>query len=589
MTTDKPVNRIKTSSEKRSENMLYAFIVFYFFNLLACIIMGLMTDGGSVSASLFGLNRWSDQFMDFFNSIRDSNQPNIYTERHSIYPPLAALLFRLIGTMVNQNLVNTKFSARKSLYYDQRSMMIYFLFVIVCLLLMSRMIDYRMKHLKSKVFARIIGITLTFTFPVIYCVERGNIVLLCVVCSMFFFFFRNSENKAIRELAYFNLAMAAGLKLYPAVFGVILLIEKKYKDALRLVLYGFICIGIPLAYIYMHDAGILKSLVSMCVDNMRVMTLAVSPFSARTLPASILSRKNLTSGTGVMQNIGYIILNIKHFFLKKIGGLSFSSVSVQNFVYFPGIRKILSDKEGTTTALLFLTEVVAAFNLFLTKSEWKRTFLLCYLMLNIPAASSSYSVSFITIPFVLFLCETKSVRRRDWISLGLFSFILTPLPVWWYFFYVQIRDWCYENKISYDISLNKITGFMFFQFMFLFIVLINAVDIAVTLRKAAKDKTYEIRDFDETETDISPVLPAADADKLRYSMYEIDDPFTLLTPYAEQQKQVRLEKEKNKKAERRKAAAEALRRRREAKLGDAKKDYNYSVTDWSSDNGSEET
>ena len=78
------------------------------------------------------------------------------------------------------------------------------------------------------------------SYPVMFCLERGNILILSVVFAMFFIFFKDSDNKFIKELSYISLAMSAGIKIYPAVFGLTLIIEKKYKEALRLLFYGFI-------------------------------------------------------------------------------------------------------------------------------------------------------------------------------------------------------------------------------------------------------------------------------------------------------------------------------------------------------------
>ena len=566
--------------------MIFAFALFYIVNVLACVIVGLLSDGGSISASLFGLNKTSDQFMDFFNSIRDSNHKNIYSTRHSIYPPLAALFFRLIGSMTDQDLVNTKFTGRKKFYSDQTSMMIFYLVVVICLLLMSKMIEDRLKNVKSRVFAKVLSITLVVTFPIFYCVERGNIVLMCVLTSMFFFFFRNSENKAIRELAYFSLAISAGLKLYPAIFGLVLIVERKFKDAIRLIIYGIICVGLPYMLIYMHDTGILRDLSTLCVNSLKLMNMSISPFTVKTTPAAIMSKSELASAAEIVQNIGYIFYNIRHFFLKKIGKLNFSSVSVQNFIYFPGLRKLIKSKAYVTELVLIVTEGFAALSLLLTKSEWKRCFLLCYLMLNIPAASSTYSISFITIPFVLFLADSKNTKKYDWVHLSFFSFMLVPIPIWWYFFYDDIKKWCTENKVTFDISFNKIFSFLFFQLLFVFIVITSIIEICVLIVKTARDKTYIIENIDDIELDIQPVLPVEDEMLMSYSMYNIDEPSILMPSYSAQQKLDRLSDRRKqrqlKKQNTEQKLAEERRLKRFSIRSDATKKYNYKTDDWSS-------
>ena len=42
---------------------------------------------------------------------------------------------------------------------------------------------------------------------------------------MFFIFFKDSEYPVIKELSYIALALSAGIKLYPAIFGLSLIID----------------------------------------------------------------------------------------------------------------------------------------------------------------------------------------------------------------------------------------------------------------------------------------------------------------------------------------------------------------------------
>ncbi len=68
--------------------------------------------------------------------------------------------------------------------------------------------------------------------------ERGNLVLYAMVFLMIGLALRDSSNKAFRELSLVMVAVSAGFKLYPALFGFLWIAEKRYKEAARLVVYG---------------------------------------------------------------------------------------------------------------------------------------------------------------------------------------------------------------------------------------------------------------------------------------------------------------------------------------------------------------
>lgn len=57
----------------------------------------------------------------------------------------------------------------------------------------------------------------------------------------------------LRELALICLACAAAMKLYPALFGLLLLSDKKYKEAVRAVIYGIVLLVVP--FFFMGGVG----------------------------------------------------------------------------------------------------------------------------------------------------------------------------------------------------------------------------------------------------------------------------------------------------------------------------------------------
>ena len=84
--------------------------------------------------------------------------------------------------------------------------------------------------------------------------ERGNSAWLALVLLMAALLLRDSPSKARREAALFCIAIAAGFKLYPALFGLLYFKEKRYPEALRLLLYGLALFFLPFFFFGGMDA-----------------------------------------------------------------------------------------------------------------------------------------------------------------------------------------------------------------------------------------------------------------------------------------------------------------------------------------------
>lgn len=69
------------------------------------------------------------------------------------------------------------------------------------------------------------------------------LILLMYACA-----WMDSVKKAEKEAALILIAFAAGLKLYPAIWGVFYLAEKRYKEAIRLIIYGILLFFLPFIF-----------------------------------------------------------------------------------------------------------------------------------------------------------------------------------------------------------------------------------------------------------------------------------------------------------------------------------------------------
>ena len=200
--------------------------------------------GNGKFADIFFL-RCADFFMDFFNSIRDAAQGSaVYTERKVIYPPLANLIFLILSRFTPTRYNDTRFEDRYEWPEYFSTMMLAVTFICAFAVCFFFLIYSKVK-LRSQFTRFFFAFFAFFSTPVLYMAERGNMILFCLIALLIYAFTYDSESKIYREIGIFSLAFAAALKLYPAIFGWLLIADKRYKDAARCIIYGIILLIVP--------------------------------------------------------------------------------------------------------------------------------------------------------------------------------------------------------------------------------------------------------------------------------------------------------------------------------------------------------
>ena len=96
---------------------------------------------------------------------------------------------------------------------------------------------------------RLLTVCILFSVPLLFgAVERGNLTMYVAALTLIAAQLRNSQDPFQREVALLFIAIAAGLKFYPAFMGLLYLREKRYKEAGRLIIYGAVCVFVPFAF-----------------------------------------------------------------------------------------------------------------------------------------------------------------------------------------------------------------------------------------------------------------------------------------------------------------------------------------------------
>ena len=481
------------SPKDATERIVRFYILFAAVALFLTAEMAFFTRGNSIRDSLFWNGSSSDHFMDFFNSIRDARDLSWIYQRNIIYPPLSILIMHFFSKILPREVVFLKFAKRSIIQKSQAGQMLYFFFALICLLAFAYMISRytRIRGLKkSRYFVILFCI---ISFPVIYCFERGNTTLLTMDFCMFFIFFRNEEQRSVRETAYIMLALAAGLKLFPALLGVLLIYDRQYKAAVRTVFYGVAALAIPYVLILLltPEKGGIYSRFMRQQGNTAAM---ISTF----IPLEIKHR----DGSAVDPD-GSLMRLIKNIFrwIGKRGSFSYNSAGIADLVYILRRNKLITkDQTQKLAAAAFIASEIFMFLLgFICKKDWQRTFIGVYLMLNIHSISMHYTMVYLMPVFVVFLMSLRDRERPgvlNWVYFAMFGIQVFTLPYMLIGLRTKINQFLATSlHLPAVASFNKMLSCVCFQ---LFAVIVAADIIVTFVWRVMQSRNLVIPDDDLT-------------------------------------------------------------------------------------------
>lgn len=223
---------------ENNKNIDYVKIVFYFSMIISIaylFVYGIISNESPFKYIVY--NYGNDMYFDFWGCVKD----NLYMQpymNNSSYPALASLFFYFFARQIPVEADGGFFSFMAPV--NNVLFMVYML-TTVCIFI-NLLNGYKTG---SKLEKTMFGIIIILSAPYIYMFERGNLVFVALLFLMAFVFEKDSENKYIREISYLCLGIAAALKIYPAVFGLLLIKDGNYKAAVRVTLYGIAFFVIP--------------------------------------------------------------------------------------------------------------------------------------------------------------------------------------------------------------------------------------------------------------------------------------------------------------------------------------------------------
>ena len=376
--------------KNKSINRIIIFLGVLIF--LAITVIG-FTDGVAMSSLVWNGDSCGI-FPDLFESIRDASDRKPY-DGHSIYPAFAYFICWILSQFAPGDKTDW---ATYSL--SANGNIVGFFFFMFCTMALFVAGYQLLKNYKGK--ALIVLVLLSFSPGYIYCIERGNMVILTVFFLLLFVGWYDSEIQYEREIAFIALAFAASMKIYPAVFGILLLFEKNWKNVIKTLFYGITIFTIPF---FMF--GGLNRIGSM-IKNI-----------------AYLSGETFTDE----RNFGYgYKINIKNFIVAICDWLNIDN----------GLCDILC-LFGT---ILLIASVVII--VVLVSEKWKKVWALTLLLTMLPTFSWIYNALYFIVPLLIYLKECKMAKINALYDI-FFVLIFAPLP---YGYIMKSLEGV--NKISYS-------------------------------------------------------------------------------------------------------------------------------------------
>lgn len=323
---------------KSKTNLLKIFNIFTL-GILTISAIYIITNPNSLS--LLTDSKWDTLFSDFEIHIDFSKNlsQTYYTSMHACFPPFIYLFYHLMGVLIPQ----TDSEYAILLLYVVTTAVLYAIFGFV----FSKALR---KNDDVSVFVTLILLCLSTT-SVFGIIERANIVFLVSILLIVSCMWRNSKSKVKREAALLCIAAAAAIKIYPAVFGLIYICEKRYKEAVRLIIYGILFFFVPFAF-----------------------TGGINGFLQ-----FLSNQKNVHETWGRLSKISI-------YSLSKLFGVPNNAALIISAVF----------------------ALVAIIMFFLAKKNWQKYFALIFIMVMCPMWSGQYTICLFFLPFIEFIREENN-------------------------------------------------------------------------------------------------------------------------------------------------------------------------------------
>lgn len=307
-----------------------------------------------------------DRFMDYFNTLKVTNDVYSTVGIGRGYFPFTYVLMIALNFIFKFNILG---------------------YIITYIIFITILIFFGIKNL-SRIKKNILYIVLLIisSYPILFTFDRGNTEYLVMSFLLIFFLEykkRNYNNAAIL------LAFPICMKLYPAIFIILFLKEKKYKEFILCIIYTtLVMIG---SFIVI---GGNKSNIHIALQNFNFFT-------------------DLCAKTEYGVQYSHTLWSMSNFINIIVKDSLLNSVYINIY----------------TIIIIILALSLLLYILFIEKKEWKIITILTIMMITFPHVSFDYTLIHMYIPIIYFIISNDT---KNWENI-LYSFLfgLTIIPMNW--------------------------------------------------------------------------------------------------------------------------------------------------------------
>jgi hypothetical protein len=248
------------------------------------------TNPDGIQLSLF-FRDLNDFFADFFNLLHDISEKEIYSRYGGSYFPLPYMILYPFSKLDNFSSMTLE-----EMWVSKLGLVAVFLFTLFSIIVFFLSLNCLRKKYRLPSYI-LTGLFLSGVF--FYSMERGNLIFFSVAGVCFFLCYYDSSDRKERIFAVIALSFAATLKIYPAIYGLLYLERKQYKEIFLCVISVMLLVFLPFVF---FKGGF--SNIQLLIDNMKAITERAYK------PDDIATRFSL-------QHLVYLFSNNLFIFLKK--------------------------------------------------------------------------------------------------------------------------------------------------------------------------------------------------------------------------------------------------------------------------------
>lgn len=315
-----------------------------------------------------------DTSMDYFHMLSNIYNGDPYYA-YANYPALCFVFFRIMYRFLPTP-IPEEYGDGFYLRNHMVAQLGYIMFLLFCLFVILIVIQSISTGTTAQ--KNLFCLAILFSGPMVFTLERGNILLLSLAFLALFLLLYDSEKFSLRVLAYLALSVAAAIKIYPAVFGLLVLWKKRYKESVLLLIMGAATFFLPF----------------FCFNGLESLQMM--------LKGILLSSANM-AGLGLGQD--YSFSNLFLLFATLLGGDPFIVPGWVNIVAF----------------------LLCAFFFWISDSEWKKLYVLALFCIWIPRFAYTYVLVLMFLPILSFFFRDTSHGRFDAVYSVLFWLMIIPL------------------------------------------------------------------------------------------------------------------------------------------------------------------